>query len=111
MKSWWKRDSPQEYTPPLSVDDSSLLNYIKNMGWRDQVRIRPIQSKIIGFFLPETNNFMLRFDQVHVFRVSRMREINLFYSNIQRKKLKMFQLFQNSMRFARLTWQTLLLSK
>jgi len=60
MKSWWKRDSPQEYTPPLSVDDSSLLNYIKNMGWRDQVRIRQIQFKIIGFFFARNKQFHVK---------------------------------------------------
>jgi len=34
--SWWNRDSPKEYTPPLSVNDESLINYIKSLGWHKQ---------------------------------------------------------------------------
>ena len=39
IDAWWRRDSPKEYTPPLSLKDQSLINYIKNQGWYENVSI------------------------------------------------------------------------
>ncbi len=30
---YWKRTFVRPYLPPLSVDNSSLIHYLKNQGW------------------------------------------------------------------------------
>lgn len=37
MEDWWRRDSPREYTPPLSVHDTSVQRLIKSMGVLEEV--------------------------------------------------------------------------